>query len=213
MPTAKANPVSCQSILANNTNEPKSLDLVPKSDPILRQVMPAEQNFKDPALQDVIVDMCHSILPEQLKEPAAGMAANQWGLPRRVFIYSPDEIATAEVVINPSCEPYLPEGETQYKVVHAYEACFSVPLATGLVERYDAIKATYYTPNGEKIERILQGWEARVFQHETDHLDGKLYDGQLDNYSGPTCLDRIVFKDRDAMENWFDERRRARAKE
>src|SRR5689334_6354449 len=90
MSSTKANPISCQSILANNTNVPKSLALVPKSDPILRQVMPAEQDFKDPTLQDAIVDMCHSILPEQLKEPAAGMAANQWGLPRRVFIYMPD---------------------------------------------------------------------------------------------------------------------------
>jgi peptide deformylase len=184
---------------------PKSLTLVPKTHPILRRVIPEERDFKDPILTEVIEDMCYSILPEQLKEPAAGMAANQWGIAKRVFIFSPEQ--KSEVILNASYIPYLRTHETEYQMVLAYEGCFSIPLTLGLINRYEAIKATYYTASGEKIERIMEGWEARVFQHETDHLDGKLYDGQLDNYAGPQCVNRINFKDREEMEAWIAQER------
>ncbi len=194
---------------------PKLLTLVPKTDPILRKTMPEERNFKDPALEEVIKNMCYSILPEQLKDPAAGMAANQWGITRRVFIFTPDGSEfdkKAEIMINPSYVPYLRPNETEYKLVPEYEGCFSIPLTVGLVNRYDAIIATYYTPAGDKIERKMEDYEARVFQHETDHLDGKLYDGKLDHYAGPECLNRIIFKDTEEMDAWFDaERARRRA--
>jgi peptide deformylase len=193
---------------------PKLLTLVPKTDPILRNVMPEEQDFKDPVLQETIKDMCYSILPEQLKESAAGMAANQWGIKKRIFIVTPNGSESheeSEVVINPSYVPYLRAHETEYKLIPMYEGCFSIPLAVGLINRYDAIMATYYTPTGDKIERIMEGWEARVFQHETDHLDGKLYDGKLDHYSGPECLDRISFKNAEEKEAWRKARRNANA--
>jgi len=193
---------------------PKALTLVPKIDPILRTVMPEEQDFKDPALETVINDMCYSILPEQLKDPAAGMAANQWGIKRRVFIFTP-EVEDSEIIINPSYIPYLRPNETEYKIVSNYEGCFSIPLTMGLISRYEAITATYYTPTGEKVERVMEKWEARVFQHETDHLDGKLYDGKLDNYAGPPCLERIIFKDQEELEAWYRDliARRAKANE
>lgn len=188
---------------------PKSLTLVPKNDLILRSVQSEEKDFNDPLLKEIIEDMCYSILPKQLKEPAAGMAANQWGISRRVFIFSPEN--EAEVLLNPSYIPYLRPGESEPTMVAAYEGCFSIPLTLGLVNRYEAIKATYFTPSGEKFERIMEGWEARVFQHETDHLDGKLYDGALDNYSGPQCLNRIIFKDREEMQAWITNERAKRA--
>lgn len=207
---AKANPISCQTFMSDK-NMPKALTLVPKADPILRAVMPEEQDFKDPVLETVITDMCYSILPEQLHAPAAGMAANQWGIKRRVFIFTP-EVEGSEIIINPSYTPYLRTNETEYKMVSNYEGCFSIPLTMGLVSRYEAITATYYTPTGEKIQRIMEGWEARVFQHETDHLDGKLYDGKLDNYAGPPCLERLVFKDEAELEAWYQDMKARRAK-
>lgn len=198
---------------------PKLLKLVAKIDPILREIMAEESDFKDPALAEVIKDMCHSILPEQLQAAgatdgagAAGMAANQWGIKKRVFIFTPDGSEAGnrtEVIINPSYMPYLRPTEQQCKMVAAYEGCFSIPLTLGCINRYEAIVATYYTPEGNKIERIMEGWEARVFQHETDHLNGKLYDGQLDNYAGPACLDRVIFKDEEDMEKWIINRRNA----
>ena len=106
-------------------------------------------------------------------------------------------------MINPSYIPYLRPTETEPKLVAALEGCFSIPLTTGMVNRYEAIMATYYNPEGEKIERIMEGWEARVFQHETDHLNGKLFDSRCDNYPGPECLERIIFKDAEEMENFW----------
>jgi peptide deformylase len=194
---------------------PKLLNFVAKNNPILREIMPDVVDFNNPAFQETIKDMCYSILPAQLKaanafyESAAGMAANQWGLKQRIFIYTPegsDEGKLMEVMINPSYEPVLKPGETEFTLSAAYEGCFSIPLTTGRINRYDAIKAIYYDPSGKRIERFLQGWEARVFQHETDHLNGKLFDGKLDHFAGPDCVDRIVFKDKQEMDDFWEKK-------
>jgi peptide deformylase len=191
---------------------PKLLTFVGKTDSILRKIIPEIHDFEDPLFHETIQDMCYSILPAQLErangahKSAAGMAANQWGLSKRIFIFTPegsDAGKKLEVMINPSYVPYLRPGETEFKLVPAFEGCFSVPLTTGIVNRYEAIVATYFNPKGEKIEHVIEGWEARVFQHETDHLNGKLFDGTCDNYPGPECLERIIFKDAEEMENFW----------
>ena len=195
---------------------PNLLTFVPKNHPILRETMPAVKDFNDPQLKQLIIDMCYSIRPEQLKaahgahDNAAGMAANQWGIKQRVFIYTPDgsqEDKPLEVMINPSYVPYLKPGEKEPAMVAAYEGCFSVPLTTGVVNRYESIYAKYYTPEGKKVEKLLHGWEARVFQHETDHLNGKLFDGRCDNLPGPECEDRVTFKDREQMNAYWEKLR------
>ncbi|MDR3476743.1 MAG: peptide deformylase [Gammaproteobacteria bacterium] len=197
---------------------PNLLKFVEKTDPILRETMPEVQDFNDPTLHEMIKNMCYSILPEQLKaangahESAAGMAANQWGIKKRIFIFTPDGSQAGkrlEVMINPSYLPYLQPTETTPEMVAAFEGCFSVPLTTGIVNRYEAIMATYYNLAGEKIECLMEGWEARVFQHETDHLDGKLFDGQLDQYLGPECLERIIFKDKEEMRSFWEDKVKA----
>src|SRR5258708_748416 len=136
---------------------PKLLTLVAKSNPILREVMPDEVDFCDAALVSTIEDMRYSILPEQLEEAgtahrsAAGMAANQWGLKRRIFIFTPDGSGAdkkSEIMINPSYAPFLRENETEFKLISAYEGCFSIPLTVGRINRYDAVMAIYYTPEG-----------------------------------------------------------------
>ena len=191
---------------------PKLLLFVEKNHPLLREIIPDVLDFKDQSLHETISDMCYSILPEQLKaanaahENAAGMAANQWGIKRRIFIFTPHGSAqekSVEVIINPSYTPYLRPTETEPAWAAAFEGCFSVPLTTGIVNRYEAITAAYYNPQGEKIQRVLEGWLARVFQHETDHLNGKLFDGRLDHHSGPECTERIIFKDKEEMENFW----------
>jgi peptide deformylase len=200
---------------------PTLLMFAPKTDPILREIMPEVQNFADPKLHQMIQNMCYSILPKQLEtakgvhKSAAGMAANQWGLTLRVFLYTPDGSEAGnrlEIMINPSYTPYLRPDEQEPTMQGAYEGCFSIPLTTAIVIRYEAITAVYFTPSGEKVERVMEGWEARVFQHETDHLDGKLFDGKCDHFAGPECIDRIIFKDAEEMENfWVNKVRPSRA--
>lgn len=192
---------------------PKLLQFVEKTNPILRETMPDVENFNDPLFHETIKDMCYSIAPNQLKrvkaahDSAAGMAANQWGIKQRIFIYTPEgseEEKLLEVMINPSYVPFLRPSDTSPVMVEGYEGCFSVPLTTGLVKRYAAIVATFYNPAGEKVVRIMEGWEARVFQHETDHLNGKLFDGQCDHLPGPECTERIVFQNKAEMNKFWD---------
>lgn len=194
---------------------PSLLTFVTKDHAILREVMPEIVDFHDPLLQATIDNMRYSILPAQLKaangahDSAAGMAANQWGIRCRAFVYTPDgsgEGKRMEVMLNPSYTPYVRSYETAPKRVLAYEGCFSVPLTVGQVVRYDAIVAVYYNLQGERVESVLEGWLARVFQHETDHLNGQLFDGVLDGYHGPECVHRHVFADREEMSDFWQGR-------
>lgn len=102
--------------------------------------------------------------------PAAGLAAPQIGISKSVFIYSYDrDPKNLEVVINPS---FFPIDQEQ---IEGWEGCLSVITTTwklAKVPRYKAIHATYMNQNGEMIEKTLDGFAAKVFQHEYDHLQG-----------------------------------------
>jgi peptide deformylase len=188
---------------------PQLLTLVDYDHPLLR--LPCETVCFPLSEEDrfIIRNMKYSIQKAQLKkvrapwDSAAGMAANQWGIHKRIFLFCPeaDTVHGLEVIINPSYEPLkdpntegscalmkqeaLPQGKS-------WEACFSVPLATGCVQRYTHIRATYQNEAGETIRRVLSDWPARVFQHEADHLDGFLYD---DPRTG-RCVEKKCFASR-----------------
>ena len=104
--------------------------------------------------------------------PAAGLAAPQIGISKSVFIFSFDrDPNNLEGVINPY---FIPVGDTK---IEGWEGCFSVILSNGTwklakVPRYESIKVQYLSVEGEKIEKILEGFAAKVFQHEYDHLQG-----------------------------------------
>lgn len=104
--------------------------------------------------------------------PSAGLAAPQIGIGKSIFIFSYDrDPKNLEVVINPT---YVPIGE---EAVRGWEGCFSVILSErewklANVPRYEAIKVTYMNIEGKKVEKVLEGFAAKVFQHEWDHLQG-----------------------------------------
>lgn len=99
--------------------------------------------------------------------PAAGLAAPQIGINKSVFIFSFNrDPKNLEVVINPS---FSPLGEEK---IEGWEGCFSVPLCMTKVSRYKTIRALYLNSEGIQIEKILEGFGAKVFQHEYDHLQG-----------------------------------------
>ena len=161
--------------------QPRLLRLADNTDPILHK--PTKKLTFPLSIEDqqIIQDMLYSIQAEQLKtvkapwDSAAGMAANQWGISKSIFLFCPHGEKEIEVIINPSYEA-IPTILNATKEDFAWEACFSVPRAAGLVKRYTKIKATYQNITGEWTTRDLSGWEARVFQHEADHLNGYLYD-------------------------------------
>ena len=120
----------------------------------------------------------HSLL-EDMKETmyakeGIGLAAIQIGVAKRVLIINladedgnqnPEELVE---VIN----PVIIEGDG--KIVYQ-EGCLSVPTFYEEVERFEKIKVRYYDRNGNKIEKNLEGLMAIAFQHESDHLNGKLF--------------------------------------
>lgn len=106
-----------------------------------------------------------------------GIAAPQVGISQRFFImsshpnerypYAPEMPITA--VINPEI---IWHSENMEK---GWEGCLSVPQIRGNVPRYTSIKVRYFTEQNQLIETQFDGFLARIFQHELDHLDGKLF--------------------------------------
>jgi peptide deformylase len=127
--------------------------------------------------QDQAARICE-ILTEKLRElQGAGLAAPQIGLPYRVFVAEvrktemfPDrEESRLYKMINPEIEILSTELLTDY------EGCFSVPGYVGLVPRFKKLKASWTEADGTSRTEILEGYIARVIQHELDHLNGMLY--------------------------------------
>lgn len=122
-----------------------------------------------PLAQEILRKLFSALKPHL---PAAGLAAPQIGISKSIFIFSFDRDPThLEGVINPS---WIPCGEEK---VEGWEGCFSVFLSNGRwslaqLSRYQRIQVQYLDINGEKVEKILEGFAAKVFQHEYDHLQG-----------------------------------------
>jgi peptide deformylase len=86
----------------------------------------------------------------------------------------PKKWLTETILVNPKIVEYAPTTD-----LHA-EGCLSFPDTNGDVERSKWIKVEAMNTKGKKVKKKYTGWEARVFQHEYDHLDGKVYIDRLD---------------------------------
>ena len=111
-----------------------------------------------------------------------GLAANQVDLPYRLFITNPTgdpKSGEERVFINPVLRH--PRG-----LVEAEEGCLSIPEVYAPVKRAEKIDIDAYDLNGQPVHLELDGLFARVVQHETDHIDGKLF---IDRLSTTAALD------------------------
>ncbi len=107
----------------------------------------------------------------------AGLAAPQIGVPLRLVIFGvtrnlryPDAEEVPDTVLaNPIITPI---GED---VEEAWEGCLSVPGMRGVVPRFKRVRYRGFDEFGTPIDRSVEGFHARVVQHECDHLDGILY--------------------------------------
>lgn len=98
---------------------------------------------------------------------AAGLAAPQIGVCLRVFVFrDTSRTDTFKVAINPTITRF------DNPLVTRSEGCLSYPGVDAKVARYKAIKVSYMNEDGVTVKEYLKGFEARVFQHELDHLDG-----------------------------------------
>ena len=142
-------------------------------DPLLWQSAQEVDDFSSPELHALIRDMedtMHHL-------DGAGLAAPQIGVGLRVVIFGfefnqryPDAGSVpSTVLINPVLTPLSEE------IQEGWEGCLSVPGLRGLVPRWQHLRYEGFDQFGRKIDRTVDGFHARVVQHETDHLDGVLY--------------------------------------
>jgi peptide deformylase len=142
-------------------------------DPRLWQKSLPVTDFKDAALKDLLADMRDTMAHLS----GAGLAAPQIGVGLRVVIFGvkanpryPDaEEVPDTVLINPVITPLSSEEE------EGWEGCLSVPGMRGWVPRYRKLHYKGRDEKGMPFERTVEGFHARVVQHECDHLDGILY--------------------------------------
>jgi peptide deformylase len=131
-----------------------------------------QDKFGSSELRKLICDMQVTMVDAH----GAGLAAPQIGENVRVVIFEvkenpryPDVHVPYTILINPVITPVTAQVED------GWEGCLSVPGMRGLVPRAAAIRYTGFDENGDVIDRTVDGFHARVVQHECDHLDGVLY--------------------------------------
>lgn len=148
-------------------------DVLRMGDPRLLERAQEVARFNTPAIDALLADMRDTMR----KYDGAGLAAPQIGVPLRVVIFGvernpryPDaEPVPYTEIINPVLFPLSDDME------EGWEGCLSVPGLRGVVSRYTRIGYSGFDPKGGRIEREVDGFHARVVQHECDHLDGILY--------------------------------------
>ncbi|MGI5165751.1 peptide deformylase [Spirillospora sp. CA-253888] len=138
--------------------------------PVLHQPCRPVEEF-DAALAELVEDMFASMY----EADGVGLAANQIGVDLRVFVYDcPDEEGVAQkgVVVNPTLE--LPDLGHRH-LDDSEEGCLSVPGPHASVARPDQATCHGFDVTGAPVTVVGTGLLARCLQHETDHLEGKLY--------------------------------------
>jgi peptide deformylase len=141
-------------------------------EPLLAAVAAAVTRF-DEALAQLVADMDDTM--RHLS--GAGIAAPQIGVSARVVIFELKDNprypqltpVPYTVLVNPLVTPLTTEQD------EGWEGCLSVPGMRGLVPRFRRVRYQGFDARGTPIDRVVEGFHARVVQHEVDHLDGILF--------------------------------------
>jgi len=156
-------------------------EILKMGDPrLLRQAEPVQQ-FGTPELSTLIGDMFETMHAVN----GAGLAAPQIGVNLQLVIFGfkknlryPDAPDVPEtVLINPVITPL---GEEQEE---GWEGCLSVPGLRGVVPRWSRLRYEGFDADGNRIDRTVDGFHARVVQHECDHLIGVLYPMRVQDFT------------------------------
>ncbi|KAG0455990.1 hypothetical protein HPP92_023778 [Vanilla planifolia] len=159
-------------------------EIVKVGDPVLHE--PADEvpleEIGSEKIQKIIDDMIGSMR----KAPGVGLAAPQIGIPLRIIVledtkeyisYAPRNVTKAQdrrpfdllVIINPKLRK---KGS---KTAFFFEGCLSVEGFRAMVERHAEVEVKGYDRHGKPLKIDSAGWQARILQHECDHLDGIVY--------------------------------------
>jgi len=148
--------------------------IVTLPEPVLRRKAHAVTRF-DKNLQTLIDDMVETMRDA----PGVGLAAPQIGLSERLIVieyYEKDEDEEKEdapkkvwAVLNPEIV------KASEEMVMGVEGCLSIPNLVGEVERHAAVQVKGLNRHGKPVKVKAEGWLARIFQHEIDHLNGVMF--------------------------------------
>ena len=148
---------------------------------LLRVAQPVTA-FDTDALHILVSDMFYTMQSVD----GAGLAAPQIGVDLQLVIFGTDQlnprypdapVVPRTVLLNPVITPLSAEEESDW------EGCLSVPGLRGMVPRFSRIRYTGFDQYGDPIDRTVEGFHARVVQHECDHLIGTLYPMRVRDFS------------------------------
>ncbi len=157
-------------------------EILKMGDPRLLRQAQEVKTFDSDALHLLVSDLLDTMHAAN----GAGLAAPQIGVDLQVVVFGsgeanpryPDrDLVPRTVLVNPVITPL---GEA---TDNDWEGCLSVPGMRGMVPRFTHIRYTGFDPYGDPIDRTVDGFHARVVQHECDHLWGKLYPMRMTDFS------------------------------
>ena len=164
-------------------------DILRMGDPRLLRIAPPVTRFDSDELHLLVSDL----LDTMLAADGAGLAAPQIGVDLQLVIFGSNArnprypeapIVPKTVLLNPVITP-LPASDADPALleIEDWEGCLSVPGLRGMVPRFARIRYTGFDQYGDPIDRTVEGFHARVVQHECDHLIGKLYPMRVRDFS------------------------------
>ncbi|MEI7430155.1 MAG: peptide deformylase [Betaproteobacteria bacterium] len=170
-------------------------------DPRLWQKAQPVERFNTPDLLALIADMEETMLSLD----GAGLAAPQIGVGLRVVVfgfednprYPEADDVPYTVLVNPVLTPLSDEIE------EGLEGCLSVPGLRGSVPRWNRLRYTGFDPYGNPIDRSVEGFHARVVQHECDHLDGILYPMRIRDFTRFGFTEEMLPDSDGTTSDWF----------
>ncbi|HRD83537.1 MAG TPA: peptide deformylase [Rubrivivax sp.] len=156
-------------------------EILRMGDPRLLRVAAPVTKFGTPELHQLVRDLEDTMAAAS----GAGLAAPQIGVELQVVLfgfernlrYPQAEPVPRTVLLNPLITPLSDELE------EAWEGCLSVPGLRGVVPRWARIRYQGMDAEGRAIDRVAEGFHARVVQHECDHLIGRLYPTRMRDLS------------------------------
>ncbi|MGQ4809745.1 Peptide deformylase [Candidatus Entotheonellaceae bacterium PAL068K] len=160
--------------------------------PVLRQIaepVPPD-DITTPEVQQFIDDLIETMY----EYDGAGLAAPQVHVSHQVVVmevtqnprYPEAPAIPLTVYINPKITPLSEDMDEDW------EGCLSVPGLRGRVPRHTAIRLRAYNRQGKRVDFVAEGFQARVIQHECDHLQGKVFLDRMRDMSSLTFIEEFV---------------------
>jgi peptide deformylase len=152
-------------------------ELVDEDEATTEYVTQLEEEFDSQQFDDELKQLTKEMFDIMYASRGVGLAAPQLGINKRLMVFNPEgdpKKWLSELVL---CNPEIEEYSTSTALEE--EGCLSFPGFTADVMRSQNIQVKWQGLNGKVKRKKLRGWEARIFQHEYDHLDGTLYVDRL----------------------------------